>query len=65
MKTLKDYPIKELKLIYNLLHAQIPAHIKLMDSILLQDLQHHLLSQAKLSGINIGKPLEWANWLNK
>ena len=63
MKTLKDYSLKELKIIYNLLYAQLPAHIELVDSELLQDLQHHLLLQASMEGIDISLRSDWAKWL--
>ncbi len=60
MKTLRDYPIQELKLIYQLLHA----NVKLLDSKYLQDLQQHLLQQAEISGVDISQRTSWANWLN-
>jgi hypothetical protein len=65
MKTLKDYPTEELKLIYNLLHTQLLNHPKLMDSILLQDIQHDLLNQALQEGIDISQHTYWANWLTQ
>lgn len=63
MTTLQNYPIHELKLIYNLLHAQLPTHISLINSILLQDLQHYLLQQASNEGIDISSHADWAHWL--
>jgi hypothetical protein len=63
MKTLRDYPIQELKLIYNILHAQFPRHTELMDSELLQDLQNDLRQRAEASGVDVGKTADWANWL--
>lgn len=65
MKTLKDYPITELKLIYNLLHTQLPIHTELMDSELLQDLQHQLLLQASSEGVDVSLHADWASWLGK
>ena len=62
MKTLKDYPTQELKLIYNILHAQLPAHTALLDSEWLQDLQRHLLQKAEASGVS--QPTSWEKWLN-
>lgn len=64
MKTIEDYPLKELKIIYNLLYAQLPTHTELIDSELLQDLQHHLLLQASTEGIDISLHLDWVNWLS-
>ncbi len=63
MKTFKNYPIQELKLIYNLLHAQLPNHPELIDSEFLQDLQRFILQQAEAAGVDIAQPIEWANWL--
>lgn len=63
MKPLKNYPITELKLIYHLLHIQLPTHTELIDSELLQDLQHYLLLQAESEGVDISQPISWANWL--
>lgn len=64
MKPLKDYPLKELKLIYNILHVQLPLHITLLESELLQDLQRYLLSQATTEGVDVSKSTEWTRWLN-
>jgi hypothetical protein len=63
MKTLRDYPIQELKVIYNILHAQFPRYTELMDSELLQDLQNDLHQRAEASGVDVGKTADWANWL--
>lgn len=64
MTTLTDYPIKELKFIYNHLHAQLPTHTELVDSKWLQDIQDHLLQQALNEGIDISSPANWVNWLH-
>jgi len=63
MKSLTDYPIEELKLIYNILHNQFPTHTELMNSELLQDLQHYLLTKAEASGVEVSQHSGWANWL--
>ncbi len=63
MKTLAEYPIEELKLIYLLLHTQIPQHTQLISSDLLQDLQDYLLQQAKTDGVDVTIPKQWNNWL--
>ena len=65
MKTLKDYPLRELKLVYHLLYTQLPTHTELIDSELLQDLQHHLLLQASSEGVNVSLHTDWATWLNR
>jgi hypothetical protein len=65
MKNLTNYPIQELKLIYNLLHTQLPIHTELFDSQLLQDLQTHLVQQAISEGIDMSQDNDWANWLSR
>jgi len=63
MKTLETYPLAELKLIYQLLHQQLPQQPALMDSQLLHELQNHLQQQAGNDGIDISLHTEWAAWL--
>lgn len=64
MKSLSDYPITELKLIYSLLHSQIIEQPALMDSDLLQDLQSFLQSQATQDNVDVSTHSEWAAWLS-
>lgn len=64
MKSLDQYPQNELKLIYLLLHAQLPANPMLMDSDLLQDIQTHLQGMAKAAGVDVAHHAQWATWLN-
>lgn len=64
MKTLDQYPQNELKLIYLLLHTQLPDHPMLMDSDLLQDIQIHLQGLAKAAGVDVSHHAQWATWLN-
>jgi hypothetical protein len=64
MPALSDYPLAELKLIYQLLHRHLPDTPELMDSQLLQDLQHHLQQQATQEGIDVSHHGQWAAWLN-
>lgn len=64
MKTLDQYPQNELKLIYLLLHTQLPDHPMLMDSDLLQDIQTHLQGLAKDAGVDVSHHAQWATWLN-
>lgn len=63
MKTLEAYSISELKLIYHLLHTQIPQHTQLISSDLLQDLRDYLLQQAKNEGVDVAIHKEWDSWL--
>ena len=64
MKSLSDYPITELKLIYSLLHSQIIEQPAPMDSDLLQDLQSFLQSQATQDNVDVSTHSEWAAWLS-
>lgn len=64
MKTLIDYDLAELKLIYRLLHSHLQAEIDLMDSQLLHDLQRHLQGQARTDGVDVSVHAQWATWLN-
>ena len=64
MRTLSDYALTDLKLIYNLLHERLPHDPSLMDSDLLQDLQVYLQQQARDDGIDVSLHAQWASWLN-
>jgi len=63
MTDLVQYPLQELKLIYRLLHAQLPQQPDLLDSELLQDLQTFLQQQAVRDGVDISHHAQWARWL--
>jgi hypothetical protein len=64
MKSLAEYPVAELKLIYRLLQQQIQQHTELMDSQLLEDLQQHLQLQAGQDGVDVSHHAQWSAWLN-
>jgi hypothetical protein len=64
MKSLDEYALTELKLVYHLLHSQLPEHLALMDSQLLHDLQTYLQQQAREAGVDVSLHSEWAAWLN-
>jgi hypothetical protein len=64
MKHVNQYPLTELKLIYRILHAQLPANPELMDSELLQDLQTYLQTKAREEGVDVSLHAQWAAWLN-
>jgi len=64
MKTIADYPVAELKLIYLLLHANVSSHFELMDSELLSDLQKHLQNTASREGIDVTHHVQWKAWLD-
>ncbi len=65
MKTFADYPLKEMKLLYTVLHKSVPQHPALMDVKWLFDLQHYLMLQASNEGIDVTLHTEWAAWLAK
>jgi hypothetical protein len=65
MSSLEDYPIDELRLIYRLLHSQLPQQPELMDSGLLHDLQTLLQQRAAADGVDVSLHAQWANWLNE
>jgi hypothetical protein len=63
MTSLVQYDLQELKLIYRLLHAQLPQHPQLIDSQLLQELQTYLQQRAHQDGVDISHHAQWARWL--
>ena len=63
MQPLDAYALVELKLVYRLLHNQLPEQPALMDSQLLHDLQSHLQQQARDAGVDVSLHAEWAGWL--
>ncbi|WP_018953955.1 hypothetical protein [Thioalkalivibrio sulfidiphilus] len=64
MRSLKEYPVNELKLIYQTLHASLPNEPELMDSLLLEDLQRFLQERASQDGVDVSTHSQWAGWLN-
>ncbi len=64
MKTLAEYDLMELKLIYRLLHSHLQDEIELMDSQLLHELQRYLQDKARADGIDVSVHAQWATWLN-
>jgi len=64
MKTIEQYNLEDLKVIYLLLHENIVTQPALMDSDLLQDLQTYLQQQARQQGIDVSLHAQWSSWLN-
>ncbi len=64
MKTLTEYDLAELQLIYRLLHSHLQDEIDLMDSQLMHDLQRHLQAKARADGVDVSVHAQWATWLN-
>jgi hypothetical protein len=63
MTALAQYKLQELKLIYRLLHAQLPQQPQLLDSELMQELQTYLQQQAANDGVDVSHHAQWARWL--
>lgn len=55
--------IKELKLIYRILHRHIGEHLELMDSEFMDELQIALQTKAQKEGVDIGHHGAWDLWL--
>lgn len=63
MNTLDQYSLRELKLIYRILHAALPEKPELMDSEWLESLQRYLQQRAREEGIDVSEHAQWAAWL--
>lgn len=63
MKSLDEYSLEEIRLIYQLLHSQVLDTPALMDSELLSDLQRYLQQQATRDGVDVSAHSEWSAWL--
>lgn len=64
MKTITEYDLEELKLIYRLLHSHLQDEIELMDSVLMHNLQRYLQDKARADGVDVSVHAQWATWLN-
>jgi hypothetical protein len=65
MSVFDAYTLPELKLVYQILHQQLPDHMDLMDGAFLHDLQTQLQQLAKKDGVDVSLHAEWANWLEQ
>ncbi len=65
MKAIEQYPLEELKLLYRVLHGQLPVHPELMDSALLHDLQSYLQGRARAQGVDVSLHAQWLAWLGQ
>ncbi|MHB8253232.1 MAG: hypothetical protein ACYDEV_05925 [Acidiferrobacter sp.] len=63
MMPVDHYPLADLKLIYTTLHAALTKEPSLMDSALLEDLQAHLITEARKARIDVSDHGAWATWL--
>lgn len=62
---LDRYDVNELKQIYRVLHAALPAQPALLDSRLLEDLQICLQRAAKQARVDVTDHQAWAQWLGR
>ncbi|RMG15046.1 MAG: hypothetical protein D6731_09295 [Planctomycetota bacterium] len=63
MKTFSTYRTAELKAVYRVLHGQLRAHLELLDSDLLSDLQTYLQELARTEGVDVSDHAAWEDWL--
>lgn len=62
-KSLAQYPVEELKLIFRVLHAGLTDNVELMDSSLLDDLQALLHQKATAEGVDPTDHAALDRWL--
>jgi len=58
-----SHSLEDLKLVYRVLHKNIAAHVELMDTHFLIELQSFLQEQAAGEGIDPSHHGEWDVWL--
>ncbi len=63
MKPLSEYPQADLKLVYQVLQAQLRSNPDLLDNAVLEDLQSFLQGRAKADGVDPTYHPAWAAWL--
>lgn len=63
LRSLDGYELGELKRVYRVLHAALPAEPELMDSQLLAELQTWLQQRAAADGVDVSLHADWAAWL--
>ena len=63
MNAFDHFNIRELKLVYRVLHQHLMEHLELMDAAFFDDLQRWLQARAKADGIDVANHGEWDAWL--
>ncbi len=63
MSLLKQFPLEELKLIYQVLHRNLKHEPELWDAMMLEQLQMELMQQASHQGYDTSIHLEWERFL--
>jgi hypothetical protein len=59
----ENYPLKELKLIYRVLHRHLAQHTELLDARFFDDLQRYLQRKAQADGVDVTDHGAWDAWL--
>lgn len=62
---LAHYPLADLKAVYSALHAALAKEPRLMDNRLLEELQTHLIHEARRAGIDVSDHGAWSTWLGE
>jgi hypothetical protein len=64
MQRFSSFDIKELKLVYRILHHNLMNHTELMDAEFLESLQSWLQYRAVQDGVDLTDHSQWSGWLN-
>lgn len=64
MQRFSTFEIKELKLVYRVLHRNLMSHTDLMDAEFMEALQRWLQYRAGQDGVNLAIHAEWDAWLD-
>jgi hypothetical protein len=59
----ENYPLKELKLVYRVLHRHLAQHTELLDARFFDDLQRYLQRKAQADGVDVTDHGAWDAWL--
>ena len=65
MQRFDAFELNDLKLVYRVLHANLMAHLELMDSAFFSDLQSHLQRRAGADSIDVADHGAWDAWLGQ
>ena len=64
MQRFSTFDVKELKLVYRILHHNLMNHTELMDAEFLESLQSWLQYRAVQDGVDLTDHSQWSGWLN-
>ena len=63
MQNFSNFDLKELKLVYRILHQNLMNHLDLMDSDFMGTLQSWLQYRASEDGVDLSDHSQWDAWL--